>query len=149
MHKSNGPPDLVIRAPSLTLPSWSAHITNGHKQARNRSFGLHHGRSTLDLLSYLRTSPPSDAGESPCSVSCAVDAHIAKSLVQILEKEKPDAILPTMGGQTGLNIAKELAESGVLERLGIELIGAKLPSIDRAEDRDLFKKVLRCLEKQT
>jgi carbamoyl-phosphate synthase large subunit len=82
-------------------------------------------------------------------VSCAVDAHIAKSLVQILEKEKPDAILPTMGGQTGLNIAKELAESGVLERLGIELIGAKLPSIDRAEDRDLFKKVLRCLEKQT
>jgi carbamoyl-phosphate synthase large subunit len=61
--------------------------------------------------------------------------------MQILEKERPDAILPTMGGQTGLNIAKELAESGVLERLGIELIGAKLPSIDRAEDRDLFKKV--------
>ena len=59
---------------------------------------------------------------------------------QILEKEKPDAILPTMGGQTGLNVAKELAESGVLDRLGIELIGAKLPSIDRAEDRDLFKK---------
>jgi carbamoyl-phosphate synthase large subunit len=61
--------------------------------------------------------------------------------MQILEKERPDAILPTMGGQTGLNIAKELAESGVLDRLGIELIGAKLPSIDRAEDRDLFKKV--------
>lgn len=60
--------------------------------------------------------------------------------MQILEKEKPDAILPTMGGQTGLNVAKELAESGVLDRLGIELIGAKLPSIDRAEDRDLFKK---------
>ncbi|NJR41278.1 MAG: hypothetical protein HC767_00115 [Akkermansiaceae bacterium] len=61
--------------------------------------------------------------------------------MQILEKEKPDAILPTMGGQTGLNIAKTLAESGVLEKYGVELIGAKLPSIDRAEDRDLFKKV--------
>jgi hypothetical protein len=46
-----------------------------------------------------------------------------------------------MGGQTGLNIAKTLAESGVLEKYGVELIGAKLPSIDRAEDRDLFKKV--------
>lgn len=63
---------------------------------------------------------------------------------QILEKERPDAVLPTMGGQTGLNIAKELSESGVLDKYGIELIGAKLPSIDRAEDRDLFKKA-RCL----
>jgi carbamoylphosphate synthase large subunit len=63
-------------------------------------------------------------------------------MVQILAKERPDAILPTMGGQTGLNIAKELAESGMLDRYGIELIGAKLPSIDRAEDRDLFKQVL-------
>lgn len=46
-----------------------------------------------------------------------------------------------MGGQTGLNIAKTLAESGILEKHGVELIGAKLESIDRAEDRDLFKKV--------
>lgn len=61
--------------------------------------------------------------------------------MQILAKERPDAILPTMGGQTGLNIAKELAESGILDKYGIELIGAKLPSIDRAEDRDLFKQV--------
>lgn len=61
--------------------------------------------------------------------------------MQILVKEKPDAILPTMGGQTGLNIAKELSESGMLDKYGVELIGAKLPSIDRAEDRDLFKQV--------
>ena len=63
------------------------------------------------------------------------------SCLQILEKEKPDAILPTMGGQTGLNIAKTLSESGILDKHNVELIGAKLPSIDRAEDRDLFKKV--------
>lgn len=46
-----------------------------------------------------------------------------------------------MGGQTGLNIAKTLSESGILDRHNVELIGAKLPSIDRAEDRDLFKQV--------
>lgn len=46
-----------------------------------------------------------------------------------------------MGGQTGLNIAKELSESGILDKHGVELLGAKLPSIDRAEDRDLFKQV--------
>jgi hypothetical protein len=61
---------------------------------------------------------------------------------QILEAEKPDAILPTMGGQTGLNLAKALAESGILEKHGVELIGAKLPSIDRAEDRELFKQAM-------
>ena len=72
-------------------------------------------------------------------------SHIHAS--QILAKEKPDAILPTMGGQTGLNIAKTLSESGILDKHGVELIGAKLPSIDRAEDRDLFKKV-RCMVAQ-
>lgn len=46
-------------------------------------------------------------------------------------QERPDAILPTMGGQTGLNLAKNLAESGMLDKYGVELIGAKLPSIDR------------------
>mmetsp|Transcript_26527 Transcript_26527/g.67485 ORF Transcript_26527/g.67485 Transcript_26527/m.67485 type:complete len:1174 (-) Transcript_26527:836-4357(-) len=58
---------------------------------------------------------------------------------QILAKERPDAILPTMGGQTGLNLAKALSEKGLLDKYGVELIGAKLPSIDRAEDRELFK----------
>lgn len=57
---------------------------------------------------------------------------------QILEKEKPDAILPTMGGQTGLNLAKALSEQGILDKYGVELIGAKLESINKAEDRELF-----------
>jgi len=58
---------------------------------------------------------------------------------KILEKERPDAILPTMGGQTALNIAVALADSGVLEKYGIELIGAKLEAIKKAEDRELFQ----------
>ncbi|HMO23284.1 MAG TPA: carbamoyl phosphate synthase large subunit, partial [Candidatus Melainabacteria bacterium] len=58
---------------------------------------------------------------------------------KIILKEKPDAVLPTMGGQTALNVAVALAESGFLERHDIELIGAKLDAIKLAEDRDLFK----------
>ncbi|MFI5396048.1 MAG: carbamoyl-phosphate synthase large subunit [Candidatus Binatia bacterium] len=60
-------------------------------------------------------------------------------LERIIEVERPDALLPTIGGQTGLNTAIELAERGILERHGVELIGAKLAAIKKAEDRDLFK----------
>src|SRR5205814_9025107 len=55
----------------------------------------------------------------------------------VLRRERPDALLPTMGGQTALNLAMALAEGGVLDELGIELIGARLEAIRRAEDRDL------------
>ncbi|WP_339716370.1 carbamoyl-phosphate synthase large subunit, partial [uncultured Sneathiella sp.] len=58
---------------------------------------------------------------------------------KIIEKERPDAILPTMGGQTALNTALALAESGVLERLGVQLIGANREAIAKAEDRDQFR----------
>jgi len=60
-------------------------------------------------------------------------------LEKIIERERPDALLPTIGGQTGLNLAIDLAEGGILDRYGVELIGAKLPAIKKAEDRDLFK----------
>ena len=60
-------------------------------------------------------------------------------LEKIIEREHPDALLPTIGGQTGLNLAIDLAEGGILDRYGVELIGAKLPAIKKAEDRDLFK----------
>jgi carbamoyl-phosphate synthase large subunit len=65
------------------------------------------------------------------------------SLTRILEIERPDAVLPTLGGQTALNLAIELSERGVLERLGIELIGAKLPAILMAEDRSRFGQAMR------
>ncbi len=60
-------------------------------------------------------------------------------VAKILEKERPDALLPTMGGQTALNAALALDENGTLERLGIELIGARADVIDKAEDREKFK----------
>ena len=61
---------------------------------------------------------------------------------KILERERPDAVLPTVGGQTALNLAVSLSEDGTLERLGIELIGAKLEAIKVAEDRLLFKRAM-------
>ncbi|HVP59181.1 MAG TPA: carbamoyl-phosphate synthase large subunit [Myxococcaceae bacterium] len=62
---------------------------------------------------------------------------------QIIEKERPDALLPTMGGQTALNLAKALAEKGILERYGVKLIGASLQAINKAEDRQLFKSAMQ------
>ncbi|MFU2182187.1 carbamoyl-phosphate synthase large subunit [Streptococcus pluranimalium] len=64
---------------------------------------------------------------------------------RILRKERPDALLPTLGGQTGLNMAMELSKSGLLDELGVELLGTKLSAIDQAEDRDLFKQLMEDL----
>ena len=62
---------------------------------------------------------------------------------KVIAKERPDALLPTLGGQTALNLAIDLAEKGVLARYGVEMIGAKLESIKKAEDRDLFKEAMK------
>ena len=61
---------------------------------------------------------------------------------RIIEREKPDSLLPTMGGQTALNLAKALAEQGILEKHGVRLIGASLEAINKAEDRLLFKQAM-------
>ena len=66
-----------------------------------------------------------------------------QTLEKIIEKERPDAILPTMGGQTALNTALELAANGVLEKYDVELIGASVDAIDKAEDRDRFDKAMK------
>ncbi|MGD9808728.1 MAG: carbamoyl-phosphate synthase large subunit [Deferribacterales bacterium] len=62
---------------------------------------------------------------------------------KILEKERPDAILPTVGGQTALNLAKDIHDAGLLEKYNVELIGAKIEAIDKAEDRELFKQAMQ------
>jgi carbamoyl-phosphate synthase large subunit len=63
-------------------------------------------------------------------------------VAKIIERERPQALLPTLGGQTALNLAVALAEDGTLDRFGVELIGAKLPAIRKAEDRELFKQAI-------
>ena len=65
-----------------------------------------------------------------------------ETLARIIEKERPDALLPTMGGQTALNCALDLVREGVLEKYGVEMIGASRDAIDKAEDRDLFRQAM-------
>ena len=66
-----------------------------------------------------------------------------RTIARIIEKERPDALLPTMGGQTGLNTALDLVREGVLEKYGVEMIAASREAIDMAEDRELFRNAMR------
>ncbi|MEK7364578.1 MAG: carbamoyl-phosphate synthase large subunit, partial [candidate division NC10 bacterium] len=66
-------------------------------------------------------------------------------VAKVIARERPQALLPTLGGQTGLNLAVALAEDGTLDRYGVELIGAKLPAIKKAEDRELFKEAMQAI----
>ena len=64
---------------------------------------------------------------------------------QIIEKERPDALLPNLGGQTGLNMAMELNKLGVLDKYGVKVIGVNLDAIERGEDREIFKETMKNL----
>ena len=75
-----------------------------------------------------------------------IEPIIPDVVERIIEREKPQALLPTLGGQTGLNISVALAESGVLDKHKVELIGARLHAIKKAEDRELFKMAMRNID---
>ncbi|MFO7965423.1 MAG: carbamoyl-phosphate synthase large subunit [Desulfobacterales bacterium] len=68
-----------------------------------------------------------------------------KSMIQIIEKERPDAILPNLGGQNGLNLTSELAKAGILEKYGVKVIGVQVDAIERGEDRIVFKETMNRL----
>ncbi len=92
----------------------------------------------------LVNSNPATIMTDPATADRTYIEPITPEIVaQIIAKERPDALLPTMGGQTALNTAVALAKSGVLEEYGVELIGAKLPAIEMAEDRKLFKEAMQ------
>src|SRR5919198_3012337 len=71
-----------------------------------------------------------------------VEPLTAEFVARIIARERPQALLPTLGGQTALNLAKALAEDGTLDRYGVELIGADYEAIARAEDRDRFRQTM-------
>ncbi|WP_457591619.1 carbamoyl-phosphate synthase large subunit [Geoglobus sp.] len=71
-----------------------------------------------------------------------IEPITADVVARIIEREMPDALLPTLGGQTGLNVAVELHEMGILDKYGVKLIGANIEAIKKAEDRDLFRKAM-------
>lgn len=72
-----------------------------------------------------------------------VEPVTAEVVEMIIQRDRPDALLPTMGGQTGLNTALQVAEAGVLDKYGVEMIGANIEAIHKAEDRNLFKEAMR------
>src|SRR5438309_11284390 len=71
-----------------------------------------------------------------------VEPLLPETVAQVIAQERPDALLPTLGGQTALNLAKALHEDGTLEQYGVELIGADYDAIERAEDRDRFRQTM-------
>src|SRR5574340_1224477 len=91
----------------------------------------------------LVNSNPATIMTDPEMADVTYIAPISWQVVEkIIEKERPDALLPTMGGQTALNCALDLAKHGVLEKFGVHMIGATKEAIDKAEDREKFKKAM-------
>lgn len=91
----------------------------------------------------LVNSNPATIMTDPEMADATYIEPLTKEIIElIIKKERPQAILPTMGGQTALNLAVQLSESGVLDRYKVELIGARLPAIKKAEDRELFKQAM-------
>ena len=74
-----------------------------------------------------------------------IEPITAEFVEKVIEKERPDALLATLGGQTALNTAMDLDAAGVLEKYGVELIGASIEAIDRGENRQIFKKIVEDL----
>ncbi|MCH7672034.1 MAG: carbamoyl-phosphate synthase large subunit, partial [Proteobacteria bacterium] len=94
----------------------------------------------------LVNSNPATIMTDPSMADATYIEPVTWSIVEkIIAKEKPDAILPTMGGQTALNCALDLNRHGVLKKYGVELIGASVEAIDKAEDRELFDRAMRSI----
>lgn len=90
----------------------------------------------------INSNPASIMTDPEMADRTYVEPLTADVVTRVIEKERPEALLPTMGGQTALNLAVELSENGTLERFGVELIGADLKAIQKAEDRQLFKQAM-------
>ncbi len=87
----------------------------------------------------VNSNPATIMTDPEVATATYVEPLLPGPVAQVIERERPDALLPTLGGQTALNLAKALSENGTLERFGVELIGADHEAIDRAEDRDRFR----------
>ncbi len=87
----------------------------------------------------VNSNPATIMTDPEVATTTYIEPLLPGPVAQVIERERPDALLPTLGGQTALNLAKALYEDGTLERCGVELIGADYEAIDRAEDRERFR----------
>ena len=90
----------------------------------------------------VNSNPATIMTDPGLAVRTYVEPITAEFIERVIERERPDALLPTLGGQTGLNAAVELARAGVLEKYGVEMIGCDLDAIERGEDRKLFNEAM-------
>ncbi len=90
----------------------------------------------------VNSNPATIMTDPEFATATYIEPLLPGPVTKIIEKERPDALLPTLGGQTALNIAMALDEDGTLERFGVELIGANAESISRAEDREKFRQTM-------
>jgi carbamoyl-phosphate synthase large subunit len=90
----------------------------------------------------VNSNPATIMTDPEFATATYIEPLLPGPVTQIIAKERPDALLPTLGGQTALNLARTLHEDGTLERYGVELIGASYEAIGRAEDRDLFRQTM-------
>ena len=90
----------------------------------------------------VNSNPATIMTDPEFATATYIEPLLPGPVTQIIARERPDALLPTLGGQTALNLAKVLHEDGTLERYGVELIGADYDAIRRAEDRDLFRETM-------
>jgi carbamoyl-phosphate synthase large subunit len=93
-------------------------------------------------VSLVNSNPATIMTDPEFADATYIEPLTPESVLAVIQRERPDSILPTLGGQTGLNVAVALAESGELDRLGARLIGASLPTIRRAEDRSGFRRAM-------
>src|SRR5579872_5806003 len=90
----------------------------------------------------VNSNPATIMTDPEVATATYIEPLLPGPVTQVIERERPDALLPTLGGQTALNLAKTLHEDGTLERFGVELIGADYDAIDRAEDRERFRETM-------
>src|SRR5579875_3217365 len=90
----------------------------------------------------VNSNPATIMTDPEVATTTYIEPLLPGPVAQVIERERPDALLPTLGGQTALNLAKALYEDGTLERYGVELIGANYDAIDRAEDRERFRETM-------
>nr|MBA3300801.1 carbamoyl-phosphate synthase large subunit [Thermoleophilaceae bacterium] len=90
----------------------------------------------------VNSNPATIMTDPEFATATYIEPLLPDSVSAVIEKERPDALLPTLGGGTALDLARDLSENGVLERFGVELIGADYDAIRRAEDRDLFRETI-------
>ena len=126
-----------------------AHETRRHTQHSDHRIRSHQACKALRNLGYkiilVNSNPATIMTDPEMADVTYIEPLNVERLTEIIEKERPDALLPNLGGQSGLNLSSELAKAGVLDRYGVKVIGVQLDAIERGEDRIEFKKTMDSL----